>query len=316
MITNNNGERASISLRKVIGICLLFLFLSGICVLANSTQVNNVKITLSNGYEMDVMTSKTKVSEILEEEHIILLPDEKVTPDKNETIGVNKTIKISKISDQEEAIEIAQSNTEIKIEDLMAVYSPIIEKIVVEQETIPFETITKDVSNGTSEKQNRVLKEGKEGVKEVTYKVKYQNDKIIEKTEISSRVLQEPIDKVIQVKSAVTNRSGSSRTAKAETTSASGISVGTFKVTGYCSCAKCCGKTTGRTASGTIATANRTIAAPGRFAYGTKLKINGIVYTVEDRGGAIKGNRIDIYFSSHAQALAWGSRNCQVEVMN
>lgn len=84
MITNNNGERASISLRKVIGICLLFLFLSGICVLANSTQVNNVKITLSNGYEMDVMTSKTKVSEILEEEHIILLPDEKVTPDKRD----------------------------------------------------------------------------------------------------------------------------------------------------------------------------------------------------------------------------------------
>ena len=36
--------------------------------------------------------------------------------------------------------------------------------------------------------------------------------------------------------------------------------------------------------------------------------INGIVYTVEDRGGAITGNHIDIFFNTHAEALAWGKR--------
>lgn len=91
--------------------------------------------------------------------------------------------------------------------------------------------------------------------------------------------------------------------------------VGTFKVTGYCSCSRCCGKSTGITASGTVATAGRTIAADtSRFSFGSKLVINGHTYTVEDRGGAINGNRIDIFFSSHAKALEWGVRYCDVYV--
>jgi 3D (Asp-Asp-Asp) domain-containing protein len=76
-------------------------------------------------------------------------------------------------------------------------------------------------------------------------------------------------------------------------------SLGVYKLTAYCSCAKCCGKTDGITASGTHVTAGRTIAAPKIFAFGTKIMRNGHVYTVEDRGGAIQGNRIDIYFDTH-----------------
>ena len=99
------------------------------------------------------------------------------------------------------------------------------------------------------------------------------------------------------------------------TTSATGISLGRYKLTAYCGCALCCGKSTGRTASGAYARPNHTVAAPGNFAFGTKLKINGIVYTVEDRGGAIKGNKIDIYFSSHSAALAFGTKYANVELI-
>ena len=82
--------------------------------------------------------------------------------------------------------------------------------------------------------------------------------------------------------------------------------IGTFKITGYCGCSSCCGKTTGITASGTKATAGRTIAADtSKLPFGTKVVINGHTYTVEDRGGAIRGNRIDVFFSSHAKALEW-----------
>ena len=65
---------------------------------------------------------------------------------------------------------------------------------------------------------------------------------------------------------------------------------------------------------GTKATAGRTIAASGKFAFGTKLNINGHTYTVEDRGGAIQGNKIDIFVNSHAEALAWGVRYLPVSV--
>lgn len=90
-------------------------------------------------------------------------------------------------------------------------------------------------------------------------------------------------------------------------------SAGTFVITAYCSCAKCCGKTNGITASGTQATAGRTVAADtSRFPFGTQLVINGQVYTVEDRGSAIHGNRIDIFFNSHAEALAYGRQTAEV----
>ena len=56
------------------------------------------------------------------------------------------------------------------------------------------------------------------------------------------------------------------------------------------------------------------MAAPSNFAFGTKLSINGKEYVVEDRGGAINGNRIDIYVSSHSAALRWGVKYLPVEV--
>ena len=92
MLKVNDDEKASISLKRILGICLIFLFISGICVFAANKQVKNVKITLSNGCEMNVVTSKTKVSDILDEKHIIILPEEKVTPDENTTIGANGEI--------------------------------------------------------------------------------------------------------------------------------------------------------------------------------------------------------------------------------
>lgn len=89
-----------------------------------------------------------------------------------------------------------------------------------------------------------------------------------------------------------------------------------FTATAYCGCAKCCGKSTGKTASGTIATAGRTVAMPSSYSFGTKIEIQGMgTYIVEDRGGAIKGNRIDIFFSNHQKALDFGRRTVYLKVL-
>lgn len=215
MITNQKEEKASISIKRIIGICLIFLILSGVCVFATNTGVKDLKIVLSNNYEMDVITSKTKVSDVLNEKHIILLPDEKVTPGLDETIGDTKVIKISKISEQEEVVEIAKNNTQISMDQILKAYAPITEKIVVEQVAIPFETITKDVSNDSKQTTNKVIQQGKEGIREVTYRIKYQNEKETERTELSSVIVKEPVNKIIQVKTAVTSRSSSGRTTTA-----------------------------------------------------------------------------------------------------
>ena len=93
---------------------------------------------------------------------------------------------------------------------------------------------------------------------------------------------------------------------------ANGAYQGQFLLTGYCPCVICCGKTNGITASGALATSNHTIAADSRYKFGTKLVIFGQVYTVEDRGGAIQGNHIDIFFNTHAEALAFGKKYADV----
>ena len=63
-------DKASISLKKVISISLILLLLMGISVMAVNSKVNNVKIILSNGYEMEVLTTKDKVSDILNENQL------------------------------------------------------------------------------------------------------------------------------------------------------------------------------------------------------------------------------------------------------
>ena len=210
MIKSNDNETASISVKRIIGICLIFLFITSICVFAANKQVKNVKIVLSNGCEMDVVTSKTKVSDILEEKHIILLPEEKVTPDEDQTVGANGEIIITERTAQEEVAEAVTTSSEentvsLDLETVSQAYNPITEKIVVETVEIPYETITKKATN-SSKTREQVIQKGKNGKKEVTYRVKYQNNKEIERKEISSKVIEEPVNKVVQVKAKETSR--------------------------------------------------------------------------------------------------------------
>ncbi len=87
----------------------------------------------------------------------------------------------------------------------------------------------------------------------------------------------------------------------------SGTYLGTFWITAYCPCPICCGEYSNMdnptTASGAPAVEGVTCAAPSNFAFGTELIVDGHTYTVQDRGGAINGNHLDIYFSNHQAAL-------------
>lgn len=109
------------------------------------------------------------------------------------------------------------------------------------------------------------------------------------------------------------------------------------EATGYCNCGKCCGwertffglghpvyssgpnkgkpKRVGVTASGTT-TQHGTIAADTtKLPFGTVVYVPGYGYgRVEDRGGAIKGNKLDLWFSSHEKALRWGRKKMKVKV--
>ena len=106
------------------------------------------------------------------------------------------------------------------------------------------------------------------------------------------------------------------------------ISLGEFKLTAYCPCIKCCGEWSHehpqnqhegfiqKTAAGTIPKENHTIAADwSKLPKGTKVLINDIEYVVEDKGGGVKGNHIDIYFEDHKEALVFGVQYAEVFII-
>ena len=108
-----------------------------------------------------------------------------------------------------------------------------------------------------------------------------------------------------------------------------------MEVTAYCSCGKCCSwrrnwygrpvhtsgpnkgkkKAIGMTASGRRAGWGTIAADPQYYPFGTVMYVPGYGYArVEDTGGAIKGDHIDIWFPSHVRAHAWGRQKLKVKV--
>lgn len=106
------------------------------------------------------------------------------------------------------------------------------------------------------------------------------------------------------------------------------VSLGTFKITGYCSCKICCNSWSNNRpkdkygndivvgAIGEELKAGYSIAVdPETIPYNSKVMINGHIYEAQDCGGAIKGNRIDIYFSSHQEAINHGVQYAEVFIL-
>ena len=101
------------------------------------------------------------------------------------------------------------------------------------------------------------------------------------------------------------------------------VSLGEFKITHYCPCPKCCGKSEsdpwyGITSTGTKATEGRTIAVdPTVIPYGSDVLLRyadgtEAIFTAEDCGGAIKSKRIDVFMDSHQAALVEGVKYAEV----
>lgn len=331
------SEQASLSVTRIAIITILTIFALTVGVFATSVQLKNVKIVLSDNCEIEVFTTKTVVSDILEENHIVVLPGENVVPNLDSKIIDNSSkIVITGIT-QDNAVTtaLAEEGEGIHLDKLLSAYNTIVEKIIVVEEEIPFETITKDTS--TSDKTTtRVTKNGREGLKEVTYKVKYQNDIEIERTLVSERIIKQPVDKVIKI----TNESSRTSSLARETaTTINGASlaarvegitpiVKTLNTSAYA--ASTCDKspdspTYGITASGARAVAWYTVAAGKGYPMGTiiyipyfKDKPNGGWFVVQDRGGAIKDNKLDVFMNTYNECIQFGRRNleCYIYVLN
>ncbi len=91
--------------------------------------------------------------------------------------------------------------------------------------------------------------------------------------------------------------------------------IGNFSA--YTASADECGKADGITASGVKVKTRRTLACPPQYPFGTKINISGYgIYVCEDRGGAIKNNKFDIYMETKKEAFTFGRQYLEAEVVN
>ena len=334
------NERASFQVLKITIVALILMLTFTVAVRAFNSEFNNVKIVLSNNYEIDVITTKTKISEILEENHIVVLPDETVYPNKDSVIGEDRTIKITNVTG-DIITEIAKSGETVTLEQVLGNYTQIIEKIEVIEEPIPYETITKSSASVSSkDRTNQVIQNGKDGIKEVTYKVKYQNDIEISRTIIKEKTIKKSVNKIVEITEKTsrssTQRYGSTSIAEAAANKSAlakkveGIKpiVKTLNTSAY-TASTCDKKPTdkgyGITASEAKLKAWYTVAAGKAYPMGTiiyipalKNKPNGGWFVVQDRGGAIKNNKLDIYMSTYNECIQFGRKNleCYIYIPN
>lgn len=96
------------------------------------------------------------------------------------------------------------------------------------------------------------------------------------------------------------------------------------RITAYCSCEKCCGP---RDRSGPVVGAagvelvpGYSCAGPKELPFGTLVQIDGKEYRVDDRTAdwvqRKHGVTFDIYFGTHQDALDYGRRFVDVEVLH
>ena len=201
-----------------------------------------------------------------------------------------------------------------------------ISTVTVEEQTytvaIPYETVYVDDDN-MKKGATKVRTEGAEGEMRCTAAVTYINGQETAREVLTEEVKTEAVDKVVAVGTGknLFKNMGNVKIGNGTITLASGevltyTHASTFKATAYTSTDPGCGT---KTATGTTVRVGTVAVDPRVIPYGTRMFIvtndGAYIYgvgTAEDCGGAIKGNRLDLYFNTHSECITFGVRNCTV----
>ncbi len=233
---------------------------------------------LVDGQTKVVHTVKRDVAGVLKEAGITLRQQDKVQPALASTISKDTKITISRLD----------------------------EKIVQVQQEVPFQEIRKADATLTKG-QTRVLRKGKPGKAVLHYKVYLENGKEVSRKLVKRDVVASKQDQVLLV------GTGQKTVRAASITSRGGLVFRPRQVLSNVSLTAYSPSVGTRTATGMRATEGRTIAVdPSVIPLGWWVYIDGIGYRrAEDTGGAVKGNKIDIFFGSEAEANRFGRKRAK-----
>ena len=168
-------------IKKSIVLVIMFIFILSAFSIANNMFLKQTTITFIDKKSISFMSSKDASPEDI-------LKKNNKDESKNTTLNTNNNLETSYNSNHKE------------------------EKIETTIIEIPFNTVTKNLATNSADTTSKIVKEGKNGKKEITSRNTYVNNKLVDSVEISSKILEEPIDKIIQVSAKSISRSGASVT--------------------------------------------------------------------------------------------------------
>ncbi|WXR60537.1 3D domain-containing protein [Peptostreptococcaceae bacterium AGR-M142] len=238
--------------------------------------------------EIIVKTYNTKVEDIIKEANIVLNKNDIVEPSLNEEIALD-------------------SNFDIKINRVET-------KFVKKYKDIDFDTIINE-DNNLELGKTIVLKKGIKGKKEYVYENSYLNSKLIESKLIKTNLIKESVSKEIKKGTKdyfITSEGEKIQFKKALKVSATAYHAG-FESTGK----RPGDKYYGMTRSGTQVRAGVIAVDPKVIPLGSKVYIKEYkkIYSAEDTGGAIKGNKIDIYYEDKDFVDRFGRKTLNIYVL-
>lgn len=223
-----------------------------------------------------------------------------------------------KIKVDDDDIVIPDLDTELKSEGKISIIKVDV-KVIEKEVEAPFKTIKKK-NKELTHKQSRILVQGVNGKNKVKCKEYYAGDKLIKEEVIHVESLVKPIDQVFEegTKDVFTNDRGDFTARKAIKMVATAYEAGprsTGKRPGD--------KGYGITASGARAKRGTVAVDPRVIPLGTKLYVKSLTPGVpdygfaiaQDTGGAIKGNKIDLFMDTVWECLQFGRRPVMVYIL-
>ena len=193
------------SFKKTAILLAMLLVILGISSFATKYNFVETEISFENGVKIDLTTSKNINSEtVLKENNISVLEHEKIEEKFQDSKRIIRIISDNSKTNVVTSFTVSEnSNIQELINNKM--YNNLTEKIEVVEIEIPFNTITRQISN-SKDSHSQVVQEGKNGIKIIKYRLLYNNNELIEKVELSSEVKVKPVDKIVEVTSNVVSR--------------------------------------------------------------------------------------------------------------
>ncbi len=267
------------------------------------------QITVNDGgKQTNVWTTSTTVAGFLEQQNIQLGELDRVEPEKDSNVIENSEIKVIRVE---------------KVTDVV-------------EESIDYATVTKE-DRSMQKGKEKVLEAGSEGKQEKHYEVVLENGKEVSRELKKTEVVKQKSDRIVSVGTQVitqlaekkssnvpakTKKSTASKSSSApkskSNASTSGGKVLNVSTTAYtANCTGCSGITSTGYNLKTNPNAKVIAVDPSVIPLGSKVHVEGYGTAIAaDTGGAIKGNKIDVFFSSKSAAYAWGNKTVKITILN